>query len=169
MAPSEDHSMNPTNQSSRHRKSKTKRFSQVFWLAFLVVSLVYAWYSFYVPANEVKWVDSISSAKKMSAETEKPILLFFTADWCVPCRIMKREVFADKDIAQVINKTLIPLMIYANEAGSDELFEQYNVGGTPVTIIINEKGDVFDYAVGGIGKNEFLHLINNLKLESSQI
>ena len=61
-----------------------------------------------------------------------------------------------------INAQLVPVMIYKGEPGTDELFRQYNIGGTPITIITDGTGHVLNYAVGGIGKTEFLELIGDL-------
>jgi protein disulfide-isomerase len=154
-----DSSTDPSDPTGSGGKRKSKRFSQVFWLAFLVLSLAYAWYCFYVPSNEVNWAEDFSTAQQLASSSEKPILLFFTAEWCVPCRIMKREVFADPEVVKVINARLIPLAIYADDPGAAQLFEHYNIGGTPITIVTDAAGEVIDYAVGGIDKSEFLELI----------
>lgn len=76
-------------------KRGPRPFWRVFWLDFLVASLAYAWYSFYVPSNDVAWAHDFDEARTLAAESDRPLLLFFTAEWCVPCRVMKREVFAD--------------------------------------------------------------------------
>lgn len=137
-------------------------FWKFFWLATLVLSLAYAWYSFYVPPNDVTWASDVVSARQSAASSGRPMLLFFTAEWCVPCRIMKREVFADPAVMTAINARVVPVMLYAGEPGADEAFRQYSVGGTPVTIFTDSQGDVLDYAVGGIGKARFMEMLEGL-------
>lgn len=61
--------------------SRSKRFWTWFWNLFLVASLAYAWYSFYVPSNDIAWVDDFADAQVQAADAEKPILLFFTGEW----------------------------------------------------------------------------------------
>ena len=63
-------------------------FWRCFWLSFLVISLAYAWYCYYVPSNSVAWAESYASAQTKASQTEKPVRLYFTGEWCVPCRIM---------------------------------------------------------------------------------
>ncbi len=75
---------------------------------------------------------------------------------------MKREVFADSEVAEAINAQVVPVMIYADSPGADELFRQYNIGGTPITIFTDNSGQVLDYAVGGIGKPEFMDMLGKL-------
>lgn len=137
-----------------------KRISQIFWLSFLVVSLAYAWYCFYAPSNDITWAADYPSAQEQSIKAGKPMILFFTATWCSPCQIMKRTVWADEEVATKVNAAFIPVMLYADDAGTAELFNRYNVGGTPVTIITNPDGSVIDYAVGKIDKSAFLKLID---------
>jgi protein disulfide-isomerase len=137
-------------------------FWRIFWLAFLVASLAYAWYSFYVPANDVAWARDFDAAQTLAAESDRPLLLFFTAEWCVPCRVMKREVFADHEVARAINASVVPVMLYAGEPGTDAVFARYQVGGTPVTIFTDPAGTVLDYEVGRIGKERFLGMLGDL-------
>ncbi|MGA1237129.1 MAG: thioredoxin family protein [Limisphaerales bacterium] len=41
------------------------------------------------------WVDEVAAARQKAISSGRNVLLFFTAEWCVPRRIMKRQVFAD--------------------------------------------------------------------------
>lgn len=143
-------------------KKKPHPFWRWFWLTFLVVSLGYAWYSFYVPANDVVWAEDIASAREVALKSGKPVMLFFTATWCVPCRIMKREVFADAEVMKAINSKVVPVMVYEDSPGGEAAFSQYNVEGTPITIFTDPQGTVLDYAVGGIGKAEFMEMLEKL-------
>lgn len=143
-------------------KKKPHPFWRWFWLSFLVLSLAYAWYSFYVPSNDVKWSDNMVSSQELANDSGKNMLLFFTGDWCVPCRIMKREVFADKEVMKVINSQLVPVIINVDDPKMKELVKLYKVGGTPITIFTDPQGKVLDYAVGKIGKTKFLEMLNNL-------
>ena len=90
-------------------------------------------------------------------------MLFFTATWCVPCRIMKREVFADAEVMKAINSQVVPVMVYADSPGGEAAFQQYNVEGTPITIFTDPQGTVLDYAVGGIGKEAFVEMLGKLR------
>jgi thioredoxin 1 len=144
---------NTLTNSSKFTKTKPHPFWRWFWLTFLVVSLGYAWYSFYVPSNDMVWTDTIVSAKKIASSSDKNIMVFFTGVWCSPCRIMKREVFGDKEVINVINAKVV---------------KQYNIGATPTTIFIDPKGNVIDYAVGKVGKTKFLEMLNNPKGFSQQ-
>ena len=138
-------------------------FWRVFWLSFLAVSLVYVLYCFYVPSNGVAWADNYTVAQEQAVQSGKPMILFFTGKWCVPCRIMKRNVWADQQVTATVNAAFIPVMIDVDEPDAAAAMTRYRVGATPITIVVDPQGDVLNYKQGGIGKAEFLELIGTLK------
>lgn len=146
---------------STQKKSKMKShpFWRWFWLTFLVLSLSYAWYSFYVPSNDIEWASDFTSAKNIANKSNKNILVFFTGKWCAPCRIMKREVFADDDAMKVINHEVVPVIIDIDDPSSLELVKLYKVSATPTTIIMDSQENVLDYVVGKIEKDKFLEML----------
>ncbi|WP_338360185.1 thioredoxin family protein [Yeosuana marina] len=150
------------NSSLKLAQTKSNPFWRWFWLTFLVGSLAYAWYSFYVPSNDIAWANHITSTEMLTNNSNKNTLLFFTGKWCVPCRIMKREVFADNEVMKVVNSKVIPVMIDIDNQHSKGLVKQYKIGTTPTIVIVDSQGNVIDYAVGKIGKRKFLEMVNNL-------
>lgn len=144
------------------RSQRSRTLWRVFWLAFLVMSLGYAWYSFYVPPNDVAWAGDLDTARQLAAASDKPVLMFFTADWCVPCRVMKREVFADPDVMTAINASVVPVMLDEDDPATRDVFTRYDVRGTPITVFTDSDGVVLDYAVGGIGKTKFVAMLKSL-------
>lgn len=156
--------MNKVDNSSQEiAKKKSHPFWRWFWLTFLVVSLAYAWYSFYAPANDIEWVSNITSTQELANNSGMNTLLFFTGKWCVPCRIMKREVFANKEVERIINSQVTPVMIDIDNPNTNEIVKHFKVGATPTTIILDSQGKVLDYAVGKIGKNKFLEMLKRIE------
>lgn len=101
-----DHDGSPPPQPPAARR-RFFHFWRVFWLVFLVGSLGYAWYCFYVPSNNVAWAGDFASAREQAAQADKPMVLYFTATWCVPCRIMKRNVWADEQVTAEVNAAVV--------------------------------------------------------------
>lgn len=153
------------NSSKKITKKKSHPFWKFFWLLFLVLSLAYAWYSFYAPSSDINWENNISSIEEISNSSNKNTLLFFTAKWCSPCRIMKREIFADDEVEKLVNDNIIPITIDIDNPNTKEVVEKYKVGATPTTIIVDFNGEVLDYAVGKIDKKEFLEMLNNSEIK----
>lgn len=142
-------------------KKKSHPFWRWFWFTFLVVSLAYAWYSFYTPSNDIKWTNDITSIQELTNNSDKNTLLFFTGKWCSPCRVMKREVFADPEVEKIVNSRVTPVMIDIDDPSTQEQVKYYKVSSTPTTIIVDSQGEVLEYAVGAISKNKFLKMLSN--------
>lgn len=154
-------SISPSSGNTEAPSDRKRKFNfwRYFWITVLVVSLPYAWYSFYVPNNNIAWADNYASAQDRATNSGRPIILYFTGDWCVPCRIMKRQVWADEEVASAVNARFVPVMIDFDNPNDAALIARYKIGGTPVTIITDPKGNALRWRAGGIGKSEFLELL----------
>lgn len=149
-------------------KTKAQQFSQVVWLAFLVVSLAYAWYSFYAPSNDIVWAENYDGAQELAVQEDKPVMLFFTGKWCSPCQIMKRQVFADEEVADSLNETFIALTIDVDAAESAAALTRYQIGVTPTTIITDSQGVVLQHETGGMSKDAFLGMLESLDAPATE-
>jgi thioredoxin 1 len=147
---------------SQPSKGKSGQFWQVFWLTFLVVSLGYAWYSFYAPSNRIVWAANYTTAHQQAVESDKPIILFFTAKWCSPCRIMKRNVWADEQVMNTVNSAFIPVTIEVDDPVSAAALSRYRIGVTPTTIITDPQGKVLARIEARMDKTNFLELLRRL-------
>ncbi len=150
-----------------HVRGKLLVLWRWFWYATLVVSLYFAWYCFYVPPNGIDWSADFASAQQRSARTGKPLMLYFTGKWCVPCRIMKRTVFADELVKDSVNATFSPVTIDIDDPSAAETVGRYRVRGTPVVIVTDPQGNVLEWKEGGMGKAEFLEWIGNRKFSGA--
>ena len=140
-----------------------------FWLTFLVVSLAYAWYCFYAPSNRIAWADDFDSAQRQAVESDKPIILYFTATWCSPCRIMKRQVWADEQVMALVNAQFIPVAIDLDNADDAAVATRYKVKGAPVTIVTDAQGNALNWRAGRISKSEFLDLLKLSKSPDAKV
>lgn len=153
-----------TSEASRPKRIPMFHFWRCFWLTFLVVSLAYAWHSFYVPSNYIAWAKDYTSAQRQAAISGKPMVLFFTATWCVPCRIMKRQVWADAQVMELVNAKFVPVAIDVSDPENAEVMTAYKIGGPPVIIVCDSQGKVADWRAGGINKPEFLEMLDSSNL-----
>ena len=160
MNDSPSQSSSADNSDSPSAKKKKLSIWRGFWLIFLVVSLAYAWYSFYVPSNNVAWAGNFTQAQQQAADSGKPIILYFTGEWCVPCRIMKRQVLADPEVEALINAQFVPVALDVDDPENAALMERYNIVGPPVIIVTDAEGNALRWQAGGMNKTEFLELIN---------
>jgi len=77
----------------------------------------------------------------------RPILYDFTADWCSPCQVMAREVFADRQAARAISTQFVPVRVLdrTHEEGRNPpdvaaLQARYHVQAFPTLVIASPDG-----------------------------
>lgn len=151
------------------KRRRFQRFWRLFWQVFLVVSLGYAWYCFYVPANNIAWAGDYATAQQQAAQSGDRMILFFTATWCVPCRIMKRNVWADEQVAATVNAEFVPVMIDVDDPDAAAALSLYHVGATPTTVITDSEGAVLKHVVGGMNKTDFLALLGEVDSSAASV
>lgn len=75
---------------------------------------------------------------------------------------MKRNVWADEQVAALVNARFIAATIDVDDPDSAAALSRYRVGPTPNTIITDSQGKVLQQKEGGMGKAEFLELLGKL-------
>jgi len=88
----------------------------------------------------VNWQKYDAAAISSALAENKPVLIKFTADWCLSCQVVEKTVFLRKDIADLIKQKGV-LAIKADTTLRDypatiALRELYNEPGVPVTILL---------------------------------
>jgi len=88
----------------------------------------------------------------VNAEVQKKfVLLYVKTEWCAFCRKLANEVFADKEVAEYVDKNFIPARIDAESKTEivkyqDKFFtageytKSVGVKSYPTIIFLNEKG-----------------------------
>lgn len=75
---------------------------------------------------------------------------------------MKRQVWADDQVAATVNAEFIPVMIDVDDPDEASVLSQYGVVAPPSTAVVDPQGNVLQHRYGGVGKAEFLELLGSL-------
>jgi thiol:disulfide interchange protein len=107
----------------------------------------------------VKWVPLTVAPD--SAFGGKPILYYFTADWCGPCRVLRQEVFSSEERARYLNEHFVPVIVVdrmredgRNEPKVDELLRRYSVRAFPTLVVTGGPGTGASPQAGYPGKTK---------------
>lgn len=101
---------------------------------------------FATPKSEdrIDWIEFVSNtaAVERSLATKKPILYYFSAAWCGPCKTVKDEVFAREEHARFIRENFVAVRVTdvsvekgVNPLDLDALQKQFSVGGFPSFVV----------------------------------
>lgn len=88
----------------------------------------------------IAWQDYDAGTIESSLKNKQPVLIKFTADWCLSCQVVEKRVFSQKDIAELLEKKGV-ITIKADTTtrdmpATDALKNIYNEPGVPVTMLL---------------------------------
>lgn len=77
------------------------------------VSFVGHWFSAdeSVPDHWLRGPDGYTKALALQKNNTKPMLVYFTADWCKRCQQMKNGELADKSVINYLSEHVIPVIL----------------------------------------------------------
>ncbi len=115
--------------------------------------------------SKTDWLINWQEAQLKAKQEGKLILLNFSgSDWCVPCIRLHKEVFSDPGFDELVKDNLILVnadfprlkknqLSAAQQKINDALAERYNTQGKfPLTVLMNEKGEVIKIYDGYAGE-----------------
>jgi len=85
------------------------RFITIFFIVFFSYTLS-AQYT--IPPSSIKWYD-IEQAVELNKKEARPILIDVYTDWCSWCNFMMKSTYANKGIANYINRNFYPVRFNA--------------------------------------------------------
>jgi len=59
----------------------------------------------------IRWRSDAAAAEREANKGQRPLLVFFSAEWCMPCKEMLRTSFADAAVAALIERRFVPLFV----------------------------------------------------------
>jgi thioredoxin-related protein len=110
---------------------------------------------------DIKWQNSIATAKRLSQAERKPIMVFVTSPTCPYCTIMSEATLKDEEVCELINSKFIPLVAID---GSKDVPKNSKVLGVPTILFVDSKESELSQKIIGLrSKDDF---IKELKLRN---
>ncbi len=137
-------------------------------LAAVVLAVLCGFIFLTEPKQElINWQDYDAQVIASAQKTRRPVLMKFTADWCLSCKILDETVYSSAEIADLI-KCKGVLAIKADTTRFDypaavALKEIYNEPAIPVTILFLPGQDTPIRFRGNLIKNELIKNLQSLK------
>ena len=114
----------------------------------------------------IEWIPYAESALAHAAEQGKPVVIDFSAEWCLPCKELEHQTFNQPEVIDAA-KGFVSLKADLTQHGSPEVRElrrKFDIRGVPTIIFIDATGRERANlrAVEFIDKDEFLSRISKL-------
>lgn len=90
--------------------------------------------------SKIRWEKDLDSASAAMKKTGRPMLLYITAPGCTYCEILKKEAFAEDNVANDINEQFIPVRV--DGKAQKEVADRFHVKLFPTIAIIHNSGEV---------------------------
>ena len=94
-----------------------------------------------LPFEHVDSPQALQARLAIASAAGKPVLLDFSADWCVSCKTIDREVFSDPQVRQALAGVVL-LRADVTEGNADQraLMRDHQVLGPPTVLLFDTRG-----------------------------
>jgi thioredoxin-related protein len=102
------------------------------------------------PGAKLNWLTNFEAAQAQARSEKKMLLINFTgSDWCPPCMMLEREVFAQEKFTDYAAKNLVLLEVdfprrkqlsAEQRAANEKLAGEYGIEGFPTVIVLDSSG-----------------------------
>ncbi|WP_433923812.1 protein-disulfide reductase DsbD [Vreelandella sp. 21] len=100
--------------------------------------------------QQVDELSALENALSEAASAQQPAFVNFTADWCISCKLMERDVFPDPKVVAALNDfRLIEVDVTNTDAQSRELLNRFNLFGPPSLLFFSQGEEVRDARIQG--------------------
>lgn len=84
------------------------------------------------------WRIDLPTAIAEAERARRPLLLFFTASWCEPCRMVRERVLPLPRVHEVVHGRFVPVVIDVTKAtaADDRLMKDMKIEGIPTFAVI---------------------------------
>jgi protein disulfide-isomerase len=90
--------------------------------------------------EQVFWQTDLEAAKRLAAQTNRLVLIHFSAPWCQPCARLEESVFRKPGFSAALDPQYVGVKLNLDD--HRKLASQYSVQVIPADIVITPQGEV---------------------------
>ncbi len=102
--------------------------------------------------EDVDSLDALEAALAQASHEGRPVFAHFTADWCISCKLMERDVYPTPQVAEALNDfQLISVDVTKTNTQSRELLDHFQLFGPPSLLLFDQGQEVREARIQGGG------------------
>ena len=107
--------------------------------------------------------DSVAEIERQIAASQQPVMVDLYADWCISCKVMEEEIFAQPDVQQMMKDvTWLQLDVTDNSTEQIAFMQKHAIFGPPTILFFNQQQEMQTARiVGEMSKSDFITHIRN--------
>lgn len=111
-------------------------------------------------AAHITWYDgSLEEAFTLAKAEDKPVLLYWGADWCPPCNQLKVTIFERSDFIAKTEKFVV-VYLDGDTDRAQKYGEEFGASGYPTLIVLNPDGDEVTRIPGGMNLEAYVNVLD---------
>jgi thiol-disulfide isomerase/thioredoxin len=107
-----------------------------------------------------------TNALAETSGSKQPVLVFFTASWCQPCKLMTRLTLTNDTVQQMVS-TMTHLAVDIDE--HQDLAQKYGIDGVPTFVLLSDTGAEVRRTSGFQPAPDFLRWLTNGVTEAQAV
>jgi thiol:disulfide interchange protein DsbD len=99
--------------------------------------------SFVIQGPSVKWDAYSDQLLSEAVKSRKPVIIYFSAAWCAPCRELDEVTFHSGDVVKQAAQDLVMIKVDLTRRGNpdtERLLEKFEVKGVPTVVFLDRRG-----------------------------
>ena len=107
----------------------------------------------------------VYSDHRLEQSAGQPVLVEFTADWCINCKAMERTTFKDKKLLDII-KTMGVISLQVDLTQVDEqrreIFDRFGGRAIPYIVVLDGQGQLVQRFTGMVGADTLVDTLKSM-------
>lgn len=141
-----------------------KIFRAIKTVLMVVIIGVSVYFAYPTEKSSPDWQKFDQEQYQSSLQNNKPIVVDFYADWCIPCKELDAMTFSDPDVIGKMKEFDIYKvdMTKTMSDRTEKIRNQFDIVGMPTIILINSEGEEVKRITGFVNAEEFLSYLNKI-------
>jgi thiol-disulfide isomerase/thioredoxin len=113
------------------------------------------------PAGIAWFEGSVESAFATARAQNKPVFLYWGAQWCPPCHELKATVFSRADVIEKL-KLFIPVYLDGDDPGAQKWGDRFGVSGYPTVLVLRADQGELARISGGLDLAQYSEVLDTV-------